>query len=156
MALKWNMLELNKYGSAVGMQVFHWLIRIWIRILGRDCIFLAQKDNFFSLWLSLKVWYKCHVDDMKMSPAICNLSCRRIRIIMKLWFHNLFKISFLKSTRQSFTILFPDLQMSDKNGPGSGGKKEFELFFTSFSREKYAKFGRCVWILETPWQYSSF
>lgn len=69
---------------------------------------------------------------------------------MKLWFHNLFKISFLKSTRQSFTILFPDLQMSDKNGPGSGGKKEFELFFTSFSREKYAKFGRCVWILETP------
>lgn len=60
------MLELNNCGSALGKQGFHWLIRVWIKSLGRDCIFLAQKDNFFFSDCLLKVWFKCHIDDMKI------------------------------------------------------------------------------------------
>lgn len=80
---------------------------------------------------------------MKMSPAICNLSCRRIRIIMKLWFHNLLKISFLFKVNYTklhnfiFSALICNCQA--KMVWAWRNIKEFELFFIVIFLQKKKK-----------------
>lgn len=80
---------------------------------------------------------------MKMSPAICNLSCRRIRIIMKLWFHNLLKISFLFKVNYTklhnfiFSALICNCQA--KMVWAWRNIKEFELFFIAIFLQKKKK-----------------